>query len=108
MIVYVVQYGSPDLGKRSAVFSTFEQANKYYMGVDVVFGDLQDPDYLCYAIAPLAIRQIFFAGIVRTSRLHRHLSMDRSRAPAFHCAFDQPHLARLRQPGDPASPPAIS
>ncbi len=61
-----------------------------------------------YAFEALAIRPIFLSRLFRTSRLHRHLPLDRSRTKSIHHAADEPHLARLRQQGDSASTSSLS
>ena len=63
---------------------------------------------LGHALDPFAIRKIFRPKLLRSPRLHRHFSVDRSRPPTFHHSSHQPHLARLLKPSHQTNPPPIS
>ena len=57
-----------------------------------------------HSVATGIVGPAFFACVVRSSRIHRHLPVDRSHAPALGDAADQPHLAQPHVAGHPPGP----
>ena len=51
---------------------------------------------LGHAFFALSVGQVFLGAFIRTSGIHRHVTLDRSRTPAFHHDADQPDLAGLQ------------
>ena len=62
---------------------------------------------LGHSLSSIAIRKTFLATILRPPRLHRNLPLDRSHPPALNNSANQPHLARLLQPGNQTNPPQL-
>src|ERR1035438_577334 len=54
-----------------------------------------------HTVAAGIVGQSFFGVVVWSSRIHRRLPVDRSRAPAFVNVADQPHLAKPHVAGYP-------
>ena len=63
---------------------------------------------LGHAIGAVAIRKILLTSLVRTSRLHRHVLVDRPRTAAFDNFAHQPHLAGLSESGNQKGAPRVS
>src|ERR1039458_2779919 len=61
-----------------------------------------------HPVAAGIVGHSFFGGVVWSSRIHRRLPVDRSRAPAFGHIADQPHLAKPNVAGDPPGPAACA
>ena len=57
-----------------------------------------------HSVAAGLVGHSFFGGVLWSSRIHRHLPMDRSHAPAFGDVADQPHLAQPHVAGHPPGP----
>ena len=59
-----------------------------------------------HAVAASLVGRALFSGLVWASRIHRHLAVDRSHAPAFGDLADQPHLAQSHGAVHPPGPAA--